>query len=193
MENLKASASVDAAVVSALPVFGEKLDIAGIYTVECYGEDGALKWKDTIKNTVVTAGKNHMLDNYLAGSAFTQTGPYIGLISSASYSAIAAGDTMSSHSGWLEAGGANAPTYSGNRATAAWSAASGGSKALSASASFSITGAGTVKGAFMVLGSGAVNTVGSTAGTLFSAGLFSGGDKTVANGDTLNVSYSLSL
>ena len=36
-------------------------------------------------------------------------------------------------------------------------------------------------------------TVGNTNGALYSAGLFSGGDRAVANGDTLNVSYTASL
>jgi len=100
---------------------------------------------------------------------------------------------MASHSGWLEAGGANAPTYSGNRKTAAWSAAASGSKALSAALSFAITGTGTAKGAFLCYGSGALNTKDNTAGTLWSAGTFSTGDKAVVNGDTLNVNYSTSL
>jgi hypothetical protein len=150
-------------------------------------------WEDTIHNTVCTAGKNLALDTFLAGSSYTVVGPYIGLISSTSYSAIAAGDTQASHSGWLEAGNANAPTYTSPRKTAAWSAASAGSKALSSNASFAITGSGTVKGAFMIYGSGALTTIDNTAGTLLSAGLFTGGDKVVANLDTLNVSYSLAI
>jgi hypothetical protein len=144
-------------------------------------------------NVVATVGKNLALDTYLAGSSYTVTGPYIGLISSSSYSAVAAADTMSSHGGWLEAGDTNAPTYSGTRKTASWSAASSGSKALSSASSFSITGTGTVKGAFMAFGSGASTTIGNTSGTLYSAGLFSGGDQPVVNGNTLNVSYSTSL
>jgi hypothetical protein len=100
---------------------------------------------------------------------------------------------MASHSGWLEAGGTTAPTYSGNRKTAVWSAAASGSKALSASLSFAITSTGTVKGAFLNYGTGAVATKDDNNGTLWSAGTFSVGDKAVVNGDTLNVSYSTSL
>ena len=100
---------------------------------------------------------------------------------------------MASHAGWLEGGGANAPTYTGNRKTAAWSAAASGAKALSAALSFAITSTGTVKGAFLCYGSGASATKDNTSGTLWSAGTFSTGDKAVVNGDTLNVNYSTSL
>jgi Tfp pilus assembly protein PilV len=171
---------------------GENLKVKGRYVFECHGANGALKWTDTIENTVVTVGKNLILDQSLAGSAYTAA-EYLGLISSSSYSAISAADTMASHAGWLEAGSANAPTYSGNRGTAAWSAASAGAKALSSSLTFTMTGIGTIKGGFMVGGSGAVNTVGSTAGVLISAGLFTGGDRSVIIGDTVSVSYSMSI
>jgi hypothetical protein len=150
-------------------------------------------WSDVFHNVVCTLGKNVMLDAALAGSAYTVVGPYMGLISSTSYSAVAAADTMASHAGWLEAGGANAPTYTAPRKTCAWSAASAGSKALSASLSYAITGSGTVKGCFIVYGTGALSTIDNTAGTLYSAGLFTGGDQPVVNGNTLAVSYSTSL
>lgn len=171
----------------------ERVTLKGHYSAECIGADGKVKWRDEFDNTVVTVGKNLALDTFLAGSGYTVTGPYMGLISSVSYSAISAGDTMSSHAGWTEAGNANAPTYTSPRKTCAWSAASSGSKALSSPLSFAITGAGTLKGAFIVFGSGAVSTIDDTSGTLLSAGLFSAGDRAVINGDTVNVSYSLSL
>lgn len=192
LDQLRAAAAADASIIRGSGS-SESCHAEGIYLVECFGPDGELKWRDTAPNTVTTVGKNAILDAALAGSSYTVTGPYVGLISSVSWSATAAGDTMSSHSGWTEAGNANAPTYTAPRKTAAWSAASSGSKALSSAASFAITGSGTVKGCFLVFGTGAVSTVDNTSGTLLSAGAFSGGDKVVGNGDTLNVSYSLAL
>lgn len=170
----------------------ERAEARGHFTVECIDADGNVKWRDEFPNTVTTVGKNYALDGYLQ-TAVTITGPFMGLISSASFSAIAAADTMASHAGWLEAGNANAPTYTAPRKTAAWSAASAGSKALSSALSFAITGTGTVKGVFLVLSTSAVSTIDNTGGTLYSAGLFSGGDRAVLNGDTLNCSYTASL
>ena len=190
-DNLRADASA-AAGLHTRPSVGDELTIKGRFTARCVDADGNLRWEDEFPNTVVTVGKNLILDQALAGSTYTAA-EFMGLISSASYSAISATDTMASHSGWLEAGSANAPTFSGNRGSAAWSAASAGAKALSSSLSFSITGTGTIKGAFLVGGSGATNVVAATTGVLISAGLFTGGDRSVLSGDTVSVSYSMSI
>lgn len=171
----------------------EKAIATGLFHAMCYDKDGNLKWEDIFPNVVTTVGKNLALDTYLAGTTYTVIGPFMGLISSTAYTAVAATDTMLLHAGWLEAGVTNAPTYTIPRKTAAWSAAAAGSKALSAALAFSITGSGTVKGCFMVFGTGAVNTIDNTSGTLYSAGLFTGGDKAVVNTDVLNVSYTASL
>lgn len=171
----------------------EAMMAKGRYTAVCIGPDGSTKWKDDIENVVATVGKNLALDTFLASTAYTVVGPYMGLISSVSYSSVVAADTMASHAGWIEASSLAAPTYTAPRKTAVWSAAAAGAKALSAALSFAMTSSGTIKGAFMVYGAGAVATMGDTNGTLLSAGLFSGGDKVVSNGDTLNVSYSLAL
>lgn len=182
-----------AATLKTHASFGDQCQIHGFFVAECFGADGTLKWRDTIANTVVTVGKNAMLDQSLAGSAYTVTGPFMGLISSSSYSSISAADTMTSHAGWLEAGNANAPTYTAPRKTCLWNVASAGAKALSAALAFAITGTGTIKGAFLTFATGAVATVDNTGGTLFSAGLFTGGDRAVISGDVVNVSYSVSL
>lgn len=155
--------------------------------------DGSWAYVEQFRNTVVTVGKNQMLTSALTGSAYTVTGPYMGLISSVGYSAISVNDTMASHAGWTEAGNANAPQYTGTRKTCVFAAASAGAMALSAALVFTISSNGTIKGCFITYGSGAVNTIDSTAGVLFSAGLFTGGDRAVLTNDIVNVSYSISL
>ncbi len=165
----------------------------GQYTAECFDSNGNLRWRDKFDNVVATVGKNLALDTYLSGAAYTTTGPFMGLISGASFTAVSSADTMASHGGWLEAGSNNAPTYTAPRKTMLWNAASGGAKAMAAALSFSITGTGTVKGAFTLYGTGASTTLENTSGTLYSAGLFSGGDRAVLSGDTINVSYTTSL
>lgn len=172
----------------------EDAQIKGLYTFECFGPDGKLKWQDTVENVIINEGKNLALDTFLAGSAYTVTGPYMGLISSVGFGAgPAASDTMANHPGWVEAGGLNAPTYTAPRPICAWSAASGGSKTLSTPLVFHITGTGTVKGSFIAYGSAVTSVIDATTGTLWSSGLFTGGDKSVANNDTINVSYSVSM
>ncbi len=170
----------------------------GVYTAKCLDASGRVRWEDKILNTVMTEGKNLALDTYLAGSGYTVTGPFMGLISSVGYSAISAADTaaqINGSNGWKEAGsGVNYPLYTTPRKTCLWSAATSGAKVLSAALSFPIiTTGGTVKGVFIIFGTGALSTIADTNGKLYSAGLFSGGDKDVSVGDTLQVSYSASL
>jgi hypothetical protein len=50
-----------------------------------------------------------------------------------------------------------------------------------------MNGTATIAGAFLC------NVASGTSGVLFSAGDFTGGDKSVASGDTLNVTYTFSL
>lgn len=168
--------------------------LSGFYKVVCFGKDGKEKWRDTIKNTVTTLGKNLALNTLLAGSAYSVTGPYMGLIGAVDYTDVpVAADTMASHATWKEGGGTNAPTYTGDRKTVTFDAAADGAKAADAAQAFAITGTGTAKGCFLVLGTGAVATKDNTSGVLYSAGLFTGGDKAVGDGDTLNVTYTASL
>ena len=163
----------------------EKAEAHGTYVAECRGADGVLKWRDEIENLVTTTGKNDALDKYLAGSGYTAAW-YLGLIGSASYtSGPAAGDTAASHSGWAESSSYSQAT----RPAAAWASAAAGSKSLSAPATYTMNASETIKGCFLIAGS----AKGGTTGILYSAGLFSGGDKPVQSGDTLSVSYTASL
>jgi hypothetical protein len=161
----------------------EAVSLSGYYEVKCFGADGQMKWEDVIHNVVTTVGKNGVLDTYLGNTAAGAI--VMGLKGTGT--AVAA-DTQASHASWLEVGGTNAPTYSGNRPTPSFSAASAGVKTTSSAVTFSITGSGTVAGCFINVGGSA--TKDSTTGTLFSAGDFTAGSKTVTSGDTLSVTYS---
>lgn len=161
----------------------EKINLEGHYSVECYGPDGKLKWSDTFKNLVVTEGKNYALDTVLSGSAYTAAW-YLGLVDGAVAPTYAAGDVMNSHAGWTE----NVGYSNSTRPVTAWAAAAAASKALSAAASFTINAAGTIAGCFLTTGSAKSGTT----GVLYSAGNFTGGNRAVQSGDTLNVSYTAS-
>lgn len=188
-ENLNAGANSGAGL--SLGSFAEA-ELSGRYTAVLRDKDGNVKWEDEFDNLVTTVGKNLALDTLFAGSSYSVVGPYLGLINGSASSA-AAGDVMSSHAAWLEVGGANAPAYSGTRKTLSFSSASGGSKTTSVAATFTFTSGGTVGGCFLVLGTGALSTIDNTAGTLYSAGAFTGGSKTVGAADTLSVNYTSSL
>ncbi len=163
----------------------EQMAIEGYYHAVCYSADGFIKWDEPIQNLVVTVGKNLTLDTILGNSAAGAV--VMGLKGTGT--ALAA-DTQASHGSWLEVGGTNQPTYSGNRPTPSFSAAAASSKATSSAVSFSMTGTGTVAGCFINIGGSA--TKDSTTGTLFSAGDFSS-SKAVVNGDTIAVTYTLTL
>lgn len=191
-ENSKSMEALSASMTSGCPM-AEGAEANGRYHFQLYEyEGGPLVREWDQGNIVCTAGKNAAFNAFLAGSAYTVTGPFLGLISSTTFSAVSVNDTMASHTGWLEAGSTNAPTFSGARQTAVFSSASGGAIQLSTALSFTFTGAGTVQGAFLAFGTGAVATVGSTAGTLYSAGTFATAQPVVA-GNVIAVSYSTSM
>ena len=147
-------------------------------------------WASEIDNLVTTEGKNALLTNGLKGAGYTAA-VYMGLISSVSYtSQPVVDDTMASHATWTEAGGTNAPTFAA-RLAVTFGTASAGSLATSASSNFTMTGDGTIKGAFICF-NGANATIGNTTGTLYAAGLFSA-DKIVVVNDVIQVSYTTRL
>lgn len=137
-----------------------------------------------IENLVTDVGINDILDKYLKGSAYTQT--IMMFLKGAG--AAAAGDTMASHAAWSEVGGANNPTYTGNRKTVTMSAASSKSS-NSGTQAFAMTSSGNVAGCAIV--NGGSSTKDNTTGTLVAAGDFSGGTVAVINGTTLNVVWTL--
>jgi len=168
---------------------GESAIALGRFDFECIGADGKVKWTESVPNLVVNVGLA-----YMAGTALTSvaqvTSWFIGLYGAGASNTPAAADTMSSHAGWTEnVGYSNATRVACTFVTATTANPSVATNTASP-ASFSINATSTVGGAFLTSGS----AKSGTAGTLFSAVDFSApGDRAVVSGDTLNVTYTMSL
>ena len=168
-------------------MLGEKMLAGGVYTVQCFDEDGNLKWEETNPNLVVNQGLKFMNDTVFKGSGYTAAW-YLGLVTGpGAGNTYAAGNTLATHAGWIEF-----TNYSGNRGAITLGAATSADPSVTTNSSpvqFVITGGGgAVAGAFLT------NVSTGTAGTLFSVSNFQApGDRAVVAGDTLNVTYSFSL
>ena len=189
MEHSKASDSVTAGMITNR-AGGERVGAGGVFTVTCVGADGQEKWSDTFHNLVVNQGLQDMNSKYFAASGYTSAW-YLGLVQGpGSGTTFAAGDTLATHAGWTELVPGTA--YTGNRKAVTFGTATTADPSVisnSASpSSFAMLVNGTV-----VAGALLSSVATGTSGILFSAGDFTGGDKTVDNGDTLNVTYSFSL
>lgn len=151
------------------------------YKVECYDKDGNLKWVDGGENIIVNEGLDDILDKYYKGSAYTAAF-YVGLTDGTP--TVAAGDTMASHAGWVEV---TAFSEAVRQTLTLGTVASQSVDNSASKASFSINASATV-GGFMLSTN---NTKGGSTGVLVGAVAFTGGDKAVDNGDTLNVTVTL--
>ena len=196
MTNEKASCGDNAvATLQANVTIPEGMGVEGFYKVVCRDAAGKLKWEDEFPNLVVAVGKQLMLDTLLRGSAYTVVGPFLGLTKVSL--TPAATDTMTT---LVTTNVAELTTYTvgGNavRGTASFAASTSSgatpsnvTTSTATAITYTMTGSATVYGCFLVTGTGAVSTLSSTAGTLYSEGNFST-SKTVTSGDTVTVTYS---
>lgn len=167
---------------------GEQMTAMGHFVVQCFDKDGKLKWEESNPNLVVNVGLQ-----YMCGTALTSVSQittwYLGLYGAGASNNPAAGDTMSSHTGWTEV----VPYSNATRPACTFATATTANPSVATNsaskAAFTINTTATVGGAFLT----SDNTKSGTTGTLFSASDFTGGDRSVISGDTLNVTYTLSL
>ena len=149
------------------------------WNIEARDSAGNLKWAEDLDNLVMTAGLNDVLQQYFKGSAYTAAW-FVGLKNAGT---IAAADTSASHAGWTE----NVTYSEAARQTLTLGTPAAGSVSNTASkAVFTINGAATIAGAFLISNS----TKSGTTGTLFSAVDF-GSARTLASGDTVTITVTL--
>lgn len=182
----KVQDSISAGLV-ANRIGADGVKAGGVFTVTCVGVDGQVKWTDTFHNLVVNQGLQDMNAKYFSGSGYSAAW-YLGLVTGpGSGNTYAAADTLASHAGWAE----NA-NYTGNRVSVTFGTATTADPSVitnsgSPSSFVMNANAQTIAGAFLTDASS------GTSGVLFSVGNFTGGDKIVDSGDTLNVTYTFSL
>lgn len=193
MEQTKLTESCTAGLITG-GSSSESLSAHGYFEFECIDANGNLKWKDHSENLVVTQGRNAMLDTYLGNTQVPPTS-YMSLI----VSGAAIPTSTYAAPGFQEITG-NVVT-AGHRVAMTWTAASGNSKVANTTsfgilASATIIGNMVVNGNLMVGGGSNVIAVADTVssnGILFSSSNFTAGSKNVSSGDTLNVSYTISV
>lgn len=167
--------------------FADGAEAHGVFTFTCYDSTGNQKWVEIAPNLVVNVGLQDMNNKYFTGSGYTAAW-YIGLVNGTSTSTVfSGGDTLPSHPGWDEN-----QDYVGNRKAVTFGAASlsniSNINNASSTASFTMNASANIAGAFLA------NVATGTSGLLFSAADFqSPGDRSVVNGDVLNVTYSFNL
>lgn len=168
----------------------DKIQAGGLYTIVCRGPDGQEKWRlQERHNLVVNAALQDMNNVYFRGTTQKPLW-YLGLYGAAASNNPAATDTAASHPGWVEV----TPYSNATRVQATFAAATRADPSVITNAAspavFNINATETVGGAFLI----SDDTKGGTTGTLFSASDFAApGDRNVASGDTLSVTYSFSL
>jgi len=84
------------------------LKLAGEFELTARDKDGRMLWLDKAMNGIVTDGLTDALRAVFATG--TQRSWYFGLIGATGFTALAAADTMASHSGWTELTGYSSST-----------------------------------------------------------------------------------
>jgi hypothetical protein len=154
----------------------------GIFNVKCFNEDGSLAWEETFENGVVNGAINNIFNVYF-NDATQNTSWFAGLIDNSGFTGLSPNDTMSSHGGWSES-----VAYSGStRPSWGQGSASGQQITNAVAVAFPITSSVTINGCFIV----SDGTLSGTAGQLWATGSFSS-TRTLTNGQTLSVTYTLS-
>jgi hypothetical protein len=158
--------------------------LAGRFKVAHY-RNGELLTEFMVPNGIVDEGLNHLLETvFHSGTPITAW--KIGLIDSPTFTAFDNADVMNLHTGWTE----SVAYTEGSRP--AWTAGTAATRQITnaATVDFTISAPATIKGLFIVGGTGAGTKTGTT-GVLWSTAAFSTPYAVLAS-DVLKITYTLS-
>lgn len=164
-------------------VEGSGFSVAGYWRFVARRVDGSIKWIEEIKNVVTDVGINDMLDVYFHSKTATAEGSwYVGLTTGTPTVAIT--DTSASHAGWTEW-----TTYD-EAARQAWGHAAPAAKVVTNATALTYTSSSdtqTVGGGFLIT----VATKGGATGVLFNVAQFTGGNKSLDTGETIDITVTI--
>lgn len=163
-----------------VPEMFEGVRFTGRYLVRCYDYYFNLKWEEPIGNIVVNEGLSHALDVVLSGGS-QDTSWFVGLLSASPSPAAGWTATEIASNDFVAYDESNLPAFTdgGESSQSLDNSASPASFAINSDSS-------SIGGAFLI----GTNAKGTPAGTLYSAGAFSGGNKAADDGDTLEVTMT---
>lgn len=161
----------------------DKMKFFGLFVAEHRDVTGKLLGIYRAPNAIVTEGVHHMMETEFRSGAGSAPW-YIGLVDNSGWTTWAAADTMAVHAGWTES-----VVYS-NSYRPQWTCGAATLRTITnaATVDFTVNAAATLKGLFITN----EHTKSGTTGTMWSEAAFSS-TVTVANGDTLKVTYTLSV
>jgi hypothetical protein len=159
------------------------MGLTGLFTFVCRDKFGNFKWKEQFKNIVTNEGLNDVLSAYFAAGS-QSTLWYLGIFSTnstplATWNAAGIGSQFTEFTSYTSAT-RPAWTQAGASAQQITNAAS--------PASFTMNGAGTLYGAFLINN----NVKGGVTGKLYCSALF-GNSRAVLGGDIITVTYQITV
>lgn len=164
----------------------QELLAKGKFKIVCRDKKGKIKWKDYVDNAIVNEGLNRILDTmFFAKTQILAASWHIALIDDPA--TLAAADTHASHTGWSESVGyTEDPRPVWGHGAAAAQIMTNASAVV-----FSINATDTIFGLFVSSVSAKGSTTGGANDFIWATGAFSQGSKAVVNGDTLNITYTV--
>lgn len=157
-----------------------RVAVHGRFRLAFRDKRGATVWEAYFRNGVTVAGANHFAEAaFRGGSRFSQW--YVGLIDQAGFAQLDPADTAASHPGWNEF------VLVPNRGLWVPGPAGGGLLSAASQTSVPITGAGTVRGAFLA----SRQATGLAAGAVLYATGAAGSGLPVSAGGTVTINYSV--
>lgn len=163
-------------------VMQNNMGLRGQFKVLHTDKDGVVKGEYDFPNGITDVGMNHILETQFNGGT-PVTSWFIGLMNNSGFTALAAADTMSSHTGWTEL------TAYTEATRPEWTAGTAAARAITNASvvDFTMNATNVVKGIFIT----SVSTKSGTTGTLWSTASFSS-TASVVNTDVLKITYSVS-